>query len=196
MGSKLGRWSIAASLAILQGCAMFSAGKLGPVPPWPAAGGGPSRSVSVVVAVDSAVNGKATDAQPAYIDVCREQTLRAYRDSGLFSQVSSGSAVADRRAEVRISDRGEVSTVMAFITGLTLFLVPSSASVELTVSLTVKDQNGRSVGTFVKSEDLTMWQHLTMLFVMPFNSPRSVQDETLYDLNRAAIVDAHRAGAI
>lgn len=143
---------------------------------------------------EATVNGAKQEVNAAFLNVWRAQTLRAYQDSELFTLASTDPSDTDLRAEVKVLDRGEGSLAMAFLTGLTLYLIPSSATDELTVTTAVKDRSGATLGTFERSEAVTMWQQLFLVFAMPFNFPGSVVKETLYDLNRATIADARDRG--
>jgi hypothetical protein len=140
------------------------------------------------------MNGKEVQVDTQFLNASRALALKAYRDSGLFSQVSSGLGTTDLRAEVRFVDNGHGSLAMAFLTGLTLYLIPSSATDELTVKTTIKDANGNLLGSFEKAESITQWQELFMVFAMAGHSADTVSKSTVYDLHRATITEAHANG--
>jgi hypothetical protein len=148
----------------------------------------------VVVHAKANVNGKDVEPPARLVSVWRDQTVRAYRDAGLFSEVRTGSAPADVQAEVTLKERGQTSIALAVITGLTLYLVPSSATSEVTAKTELRDRNGTIVGTFEKSETLTMWQQLFLIVATPFSSPSAVAEATIYDLSRATISEASARG--
>ena len=100
---------------------------------------------------------------------------------------------SDFRAEISILDKGEYSPVMSFITGFTMFLIPSTATATMTVTTALKDRNGGTLGSFEKSESVTMWMELFLAFAMPF---RSLDQLPIYDLNQATILEARSKGAL
>lgn len=182
-------------LSFSLGCVVFRAGQL------PSGSFGPpeskaSKSISVIVSGKAIVNGKDVDVPPSFLAVWQEQTAKAYKDSGLFSDVKEGVAETDLRAEVQITDQAKASSVLAFFTALTLFIIPSYGTDELFVKTTIKDRNATKVGTFEKSETLRVWTQFFLIIAMPFNSPRSVVRGTIYDLNRVIINEAHAKGAL
>jgi hypothetical protein len=182
-------------LVTLCGCATFRSGEC-EVESWTAAS--PQRtldkSISVLVAGEASFNGKEAEVTSKILNVWREQTVRAYRDSGLFTSVTSAPSGTDLRAEIKIEDRGEGSLAMAFLTGLTLYLIPSKASDALTTTTVFRDQEGKELSRHSKSESIVLWQQLFMLFAMPANNPFSTTKDVIYDLNRATLVEAFPEG--
>ena len=181
-------------LSFFCGCASFRAGNLPPVSQWPPQPTMKGKSVSIVVSGEAILNGKEQEVSANFIEIWREPTVKAYHESGLFSEVKTGLTETDLRAEVKIVDRGKVNLGSAFLTGLTLYLIPSNGTDELVVKTTIKDGEGKTLGTFEKSETITLYQQLFLIFAMPFNFPGSVVKKTLYDLNRATIIEAHSKG--
>jgi hypothetical protein len=182
-------------MSFFSGCASFRAGNL-PPSEWSPESVAQNQSIDVIVSGESIVNGKEQDPNAKCLETWNEQVLKAYNDSGLFSEVKTGIAETDLRSEVKILDRGEVNLGLAFITGLTLYLIPSKASDEITIQTKIKDREGKILGTFEKSETINTWQQLFLIFGTPFNFPGTVTKETLYDLNRAIINEAHMQGVI
>jgi hypothetical protein len=117
--------------------------------------------------------------------------IRAYQDSGIFSDIKIGTADTDFRAEINIADRGEGNSVMPYVSGFTMGLIPCSASDTYTLSTTLKDRSGLTLGTIQKQETATLWIQLFLVFVMPF---RSADEDIVYDLNRATILEARGKG--
>lgn len=177
-------------------CASFRAGNLPPISQWPPAQVEKEKSISLIISGESIVNGKDTEVNSRMLSIWRDQTFAAYRESGLFSFVEVGLAENDLRAEVKILDQGSYNAGLAFLTGFTLYLIPSKASDEFIVKTTIKDEEGNTLGSFEKSENINFWQQLFLIFALPANSPISVPEETLYDLNRATIIEAHSQGII
>ncbi|MDY6952467.1 MAG: hypothetical protein SWE60_13215 [Thermodesulfobacteriota bacterium] len=142
------------------------------------------------------LNGNIYQAHPKTMKTWRGQTIKAYEDSGMFSVVREGADEADLEAEVMIVDKADPNSFFAFITGLTLYVIPSKATDKFTVQTTIRDREGKTVGTFERSETVSLWQQVLLILAMPFNWPSSVAKEALYDLNRATIMDAYSQGIL
>ena len=181
-------------LCVSSGCASFREGNVPRARSSPQSPRGKQQSISVSVQGAVILDGNIYQANRETTDNWRSQTIKAYRDSGLFSEVKGDADEADLYAEVVIVDKGDPNALLAFITGLTLYIVPSKATDEFTVKAAIRDKDGKILGRFEKSETVILWQQLFMVFAMPSNWPESVAKEALYDLNRAIIRDAYFQG--
>jgi hypothetical protein len=171
------------------GCIMYREGQLPPTMQWPPDVKQPKPTISLIVTGQSTLNGSVKkDSEDYYLEEWPRDTVRAYQDSGLFSEVRQAAVDSDLRAEIRILDNTESSSVMSFITGITLYLIPSTVTETMTVTTTLKDRNGSTLRSFEKSESLTTWVELFLAFAMPF---RSMDHLSVYELNRATILEAH-----
>ncbi|NOT24342.1 MAG: hypothetical protein HOP22_16690 [Nitrospiraceae bacterium] len=195
------RWKLlwAAVLMVIavganSGCIMYREGDLPPITQWPPVVKQTKPTISLIVTGQAILNGSVKEGSgDYYLEEWRRDTVRAYQDSGLFSEVRQTAVESDLRAEIRILDKTESSPVMGFITGFTLFLVPSSVTETMTVTTALKDRKGTTLGSFEKSERLTTWVELFLAFAMPF---RSMDHLSIYDLNRATIVDARASKGV
>ena len=145
-----------ASLSI--GCVGFRGPNLASSP-WPPAESGVKKAVAVEIL------GPRGDFGTQF----QKQALKAYEDSNLFSEVRTGSASADIHAEIRVTVRGHANLLMARLTGVTLYLIPSSASDEYTATTRFKDASGNLIATTTKTQTVTLWQQLFLIFLMPTN---------------------------
>lgn len=93
-----------------------------------------------------------------------------------------------------ITDQGEASVGLAFVTGLTFILVPSHVPEGFIVRTTYLDRAGKTLGTFEKTEYYDTWIQLFLFPVMPFKFPGTVIRDILFDLNRNTILEAHQQG--
>jgi hypothetical protein len=134
------------------------------------------------------------DVPQRMIDVWQAAAEKAYKDSGYFSDIKIGAAETDLRAEIHFTDRGEANNALAFLSGFTMTLIPANAHGEMLVKTTLKNKEGKELGTFEKKEALSFWIQFFLIFIMPFNWPNTVITEMLYDLNRATIAQADGAG--
>lgn len=196
VGKKLNKFAvIGLVLILLPSCASFRGNRLEPISSWPPAAGAPKKTISIITKGFASVNGGATAVVwPEILEDWNEIVVKAYTDSGLFSQVVSGEGQTDLQAEIEILDQGKGNVVMALLTGLTLFIFPSSATDTFTIKTAIKDKNGNVLGSFEKKDSVVLWQQVLLVFVMPFKFPVSVVDQTLTDINRATIHEAYAQG--
>lgn len=180
----------------LEGCAAFRGGETKPPSSWPLSSGPGKQSISLIVTGEGMVNGRKVDTHPAALKAWQAAAERAYKDSGLFSDVQGSAADTDLRAEIHVIDRGNANQGLAFLSGFTMTLVPAYAKGEYRIKTTLKDKEGKEVGSFETKESFSFWIEFFLVFVMPFNWPNTVASELLYDLNRSAIDQALAAGAL
>ena len=184
------------TLSLLSGCASFREGNVPRAQPASQRAVTEGKTISVKVYGAVILSGDIYQANPETLKKWRRQTIKAYEDHDIFSVVRGDAGESDLHAEVMIIDRGDPNRFLAFITGLTLYIIPSKVTHEITVKTTIKDGDGNTLGNFEKSETITLWQQLLMIFAMPFNLPESVNREALYDLNRATLKEAHGQGIL
>lgn len=182
------------ALVLLSGCASFRDGANPPITAWPPQGSPKTKTIALQVSGHAIVNDEQKDVNVNFLEVWRTETIRAYESSGLFAAVKSGTDPADLYADVKITDKGEISIGMAVLTGLTLYLIPSKAHECFTVKTTYKDKNGTVVGSADKSECFDFWQQLFLLPAMFSNFPSTVAKEILVDLNRNTILESRAKG--
>ena len=148
-------------------------------------------SISIVVTAKN-IN---VDRPLVNLGIQRKSTIKAYAESGAFSSVKPENADTDLRAEVHFLCEGPEETIvsyaLAFVSGFTMTLIPIKVLNEYVVTTLLKDRHGNVLGSFKKSETISQWIQLFLIFMMPFNRPFSVPEETFYDLNRATIHEAH-----
>jgi hypothetical protein len=83
------------------------------------------------VSGEALINGEMRDVPQQAIAAWEHVAEKAYRESGVFSDVKIGAADTDLRAEIHMLDRGEASMAMALLSGLTLTLIPTKAEDEI-----------------------------------------------------------------
>jgi hypothetical protein len=184
------------SLSSLSGCAAFRTGEFKPSTSWPLATTPGKQSISLLVTGEAIVNGMRQDVPQRAIQHWQDAAAKAYKDSGLFSDVKTGAAETDLRAEIHVLDHGEANKGMAVLSGLTLTLLPAHGEEEFVVKTTLKNKEGQDLGTFEKKETFSFWIQFFLIFIMPFNWPNTVVTDLLYDLHRATIDQAHGAGLL
>jgi hypothetical protein len=182
------------SLSSLSGCAAFRTGEFKPPASWPLATTPGTQSISLLITGEAFVNGTQHFVPRERIQYWKDAAAKAYKDSGLFSDVKTGAAETDLRAEVHVLDRGETNNGTAFFSALTFGLLPSVHDAECIIKTTLKNKEGQDLGTFEKKGTFSYWIQLFLIFIMPFNWPDTVAADLLYDLHRVTISQAHSAG--
>jgi hypothetical protein len=173
---------------------------------WPLATERSETSISIAVSAYS----DESDANPVASDLWRKQTLRAYEDSGLFREVKSaygmgtigsltwrlGPADTDMWAKVEVRSESTSNDALFALHLVTFFLLPFRDTDVITTKTTLKDGNGKTLGTFTESERLTNWAQLLLLPMAPLEQPPSVRQRVVYDLNHASLIEAHARGIL
>lgn len=114
-----------------------------------------------------------------------------YSESKLFNLVDIDSPNKDMSIEVNVSRKVKSSTFFSVLTAMTLYLIPRRVIEEITITTRFLDRRGELVGMVEKNDSIITWHQLFMLFVLPFGPPGSVKHETILDLNRSTILEAH-----
>lgn len=159
----------------LSGCAIFRANDLpevGTLPapsaatPKPAAGYAFSTSIAMGSKRPQHENARA--AQEA-------EFVAVLRESGYFARVEKGSG-KDMNIAVELLETGDPAAMAgAVITGLSLYTIPSWATIDFEVVCKVTTTDGRSREYKLK-DTATLVQWLPMLVVFPFKSFSEIED--------------------
>lgn len=178
------------------GCAGFRGGELDETRVWPPPQSqGPKKpTLSLSLVGKGVIKGKPVPVPPAMADRWCRGTQETYASSGLFSELLPPGKQADLRAEVEVTDTGSGSMFLAYVCGLTLTVFPCRGKDEFTWKTTFKDSSGAVRGVVEKKESSIMWIQFFLIFVLPFDSPASMAQEVMRDLNRSTILDAMERG--
>jgi hypothetical protein len=149
---------LAVIIALLSsGCAAFRSGNFQPISQWPPENAVKGKSICIMVSGEGIVNGKEQEVNSKFIEAWRKQTVKAYKDSGLFSAVKTGLPDPDDlRAEIKIMDRGEGNIGLAFLSGLTLLVIPCNSTDEIIIKTTLKNKDGDTLSVYEKSDAVTV----------------------------------------
>lgn len=187
------RTALAALVALLlPACASFQGDRLGPVPDVSPPQSKPT--VSVAVFGEARLSGEKRDLPRTALERYKEATREAYEESDFFSDVRMGLEESDLRAEVKITNSGNPNYGLAFLSGLTLMIIPAKATDIFEVETSFKDRSGATLGEFSRTEEMDTWIELLLIVAAPFAWPGSVLHDTLVDTNDAVLHDAADAG--
>ncbi len=208
---KLSTFVLAGAVLFLNHCAMYRGKDRPVIANWPPAA--PSQKPSVKLVFVEHVHYANGTTVPQYVspfigEAKRKELMardleemgknvhRAFEESGLVTLVPEGSAKADYTAEVRFRSHEKFSEANAFLTGFFGFLPPTKTRLILTETATIKDAAGKELGKLEKSETLSFWMQLFLIFYSPFAWPTTVGNASLYDLGRAIVLDANAKGLL
>jgi len=188
------------SLALALAVAVSSAGcvTVRSAPPaftdvWPPAEGGPRPTLTLVVSGGAVVDGIPRDLGPI-LDDWGWATNRAYRESGLFSDVLLRAGRSDLHAAVTLRAEVQQSDVLTALSYLTLLIIPNVVTTEIIVATSITTDKGEPLGTIEVRGRSRTWYQLLLLPVTPFFEPHGVSPEIVYDLNRQTIATLHGRG--
>jgi hypothetical protein len=180
---------LACALLSLTGCISYSQHNLVLVEQWPpAAPIEQKQSAYIKVDAQYLFNDEARAGgfnQANLENLIKQQYLGSER----FSRVITAQETSDLYVNIRVSNHERGSLAAAFITGLTLFVIPSKHSNELTMTTTFKDADGKVLGRVEKRETITTWMQLLLIFGLPFNESA---DNILIQLTQSSLEEAVR----
>ncbi len=176
---RIRRRVTAALLCVLASCAAFRDHKLEPITGWPPPS--PTQKPAINVLVTGNVAGSLKGAW-------RAQAVRALKDSGQFSSVTSTTRTdAPLTATLDVTYAKTENRGLMALSGFTLFLIPVPAG---RGSFTVKTsfaERGKLRGVTTRSEGCEIWVHLLLIFAAPF----ATEDSAYYDCMRSSLMEAH-----
>lgn len=160
-----------ACVCSLAACAGFSGNTLPRVDTFPALASAPAQKPSVALSVSfrQFLNG-------APVTLLRGTAENAHRtrlagileESGYFSAVHTDGTEADLTLEVAFKDEGSGSMGMAFLTGLTFYLVPSFTTDNFVLDAKLTERASGQEHEVHLEEFVTQWQQILLLPLMPF----------------------------
>jgi hypothetical protein len=115
--------------------------------------------------------------------------------SGLYSTVSVTNQDPDITITVQMDDKGSGSMGMAFLTGLTLYIVPSSATDLYKVSAKVRNHRTGVEGVVELEDFVTQWQQILLLPLLPFTMAPVVANGVQNNLMDTLAIRVHEVAA-
>lgn len=184
---------LATLLLSLTGCATYSHDDLTPVKQWPPASSGTTKpSVYLKVDGEYLLNNKAMGGGFNQAKLA-ELVLKEFQGSQQFGQVALTQQTADLYVSVQVTNHERSSIPAAFITGFTLFVIPSKHSNTLSMRSVFKDSEGKELGRVEKHETLTTWMQLLLIVALPFNESA---DNVLTQLAQSSLEEAVQKGLV
>ncbi|SFB06570.1 hypothetical protein [Pseudomonas sp. NFPP24] len=178
------------AIVLLAGCVSYSQNELPVVQSWPPTAHTPLQKPTVVVrtTVLNQVNGGPASAATGAMAVASETAVaEGFRQSERFARVSTDKLESDIYAEATLYNNEQFSLASAFITGVTFFIIPSTAKNTFTLETVFKSKDGKELGRVRKSESVRTWMHAVLIVAIPFQ--KNTQD-VVHALTRSTLEEA------
>lgn len=161
-----------ASVAQISGCATFHSNNVKPIQQFPQTST-QKHSVSINFHYTVNINESTVNSKPAE-NALSTRCIERFTASKLFSQVAANQPNADIQVNIDMKDDAHPNLGMAFLTGLSLFLIPSHSSDHYFINAEIKNtKNGKSTKVAM-DESLDLYQQILLLPLAPFMNPFSV----------------------
>lgn len=174
----------------LTGCLSYSHHDLAPVPQWPLSAPAADAKPSVYVRLNGEYlfNDRP---RAGGIDVARWEKILvdSYTASGAVASVTTAKTQSDVYVYATLVNHEKGSMPLAYISGFTFGVIPTTFDNTLTLKTVYKDRDGKVLGQVEKSETVTTWIQLVLIFAMPFNASL---DDTIKHLSQSSIEEALR----
>jgi hypothetical protein len=121
--------------------------------------------------------------------------LKAFQDSGFFSEIKTDGSQADLHVTVKSVVRNQENLGGAVLVGLTLFLAPGKVTDHYLVTrMTFKNREGKVLGKFEGKATGAQWLGLLSVFGLSFRDmPFADTEDAAY---RAILIEARQKGVI
>ena len=161
------------AFASIAGCATFPGKVLPEVTSFPVATNKPS--VNVTLSFRQNTNGQPNNIGEKTGELkLQKKVIERFEKSGLYSSVSAVDQNSDFTVTTSVIDEGSGSIGLAFLSGFTFCLIPSSATDTYKVTAVVK-KNKTDVEKTIELEDsTTTWFQIFLLPLLPFKFPPAI----------------------
>lgn len=185
--------TLLAIIVFLTGCMTYSHNKLGDADQLLiiAASKSDKPSINLRVTAERQFNKKPQVLHPAVMAKWEESVVKHYKESELFSAVKTGRNISDIYADVVIVNNEEGNLFLAFLSGFTLMVLPAKGDNIITIETTFKDAAGNIKGKVIKTEKVTTWIQLLLIFGMPFSVST---DDVFGQIIKHTLAEAEVAG--
>ncbi|MFK3799704.1 hypothetical protein [Pseudomonas sp. NPDC088444] len=91
------------------------------------------------------------------------------KQSERFQSVTTDKTESDVYVYATLRNQETGSFASAILTGATLYVIPTTFDNKLVLETVYKDRDGKTLGRVEKSETVTTWMQLLLVFALPFN---------------------------
>lgn len=175
---------------LLSGCVSYSQHELPEVQTWPPTANAPAQKPTAFVRTTSLYHvnsGPGNTAAGNQAAQWEKAVADSFRQSNRFSRVSTDKVDSDIYVDATLHNNEQYSVASAIITGVTFFIIPSTAKNTFTLETVFKDKDGKELGRISKSESVRTWMQLVLIVGIPFqaNTAQVVEALTRSTLDEA-----------
>lgn len=154
----------------LGGCVSYSQHDLPAVENWPLASQQKSTKPTAYVRFTAlhTFNGEQR-AGGTNVSAWEKVLIDNFNQSGRFQRVTTDKVESDVYVYASLRNEETGNTGSAILSGITLLVIPTVAHNRLVLETVYKDRDGKVLGRIEKSETVTTWMQLLLVFALPFN---------------------------
>ncbi|TVT86129.1 hypothetical protein [Pseudomonas sp. H3(2019)] len=153
----------------LTGCISYSQHNLPPLEQWPPVQARQEKPNAYLhVTTQSQFNGELSGSAVNQILV-EKSLLETFKESGQFQSVTTQKVDSNLYITANLTNNEQGNVASAFLTGFTLFVIPTTFSNTFTLETVFKDSDGKVLGKIVKQESTRTWMQLLLVVGIPFN---------------------------
>ncbi|MHC8407804.1 hypothetical protein [Pseudomonas sp. TMB3-21] len=153
----------------LTGCISYSKHELAAVEQWPPAQARQDKPTAYLhVTTQQQFNGELSGGggDAALVE---KSMLDTFKESGQFKNVTTDKVESNLYVTSTLTNNEQGNMASAFLTGFTLFVIPTTYSNTFTLETVFKDQDGKLLGKIVKQESTRTWLQILLIVGLPFN---------------------------
>lgn len=187
--NKLLTGLLAITLLSLTGCISYSQKQLAEVRQWPPAEPQLQKRTAYLKVESQTLHNDAPRAGGFNASNLEQLLVSNYQSSERFERVTTAQETSDLYVDITVRNNERSSLPLAFISGLTLMVIPATADNELSMETVFRDGAGKELGRIEKKETITTWMQLVFVFALPFNQSA---DGILQQLTQSTLEEAAR----
>lgn len=153
----------------LTGCISYSKHELAAVEQWPPAQARQDKPTAYLrVTTQQQFNGELAGGG-GNAALVEQSMLDTFKESGQFKNVTTDKVESNLYVTSTLTNNEQGNIASAFLTGFTLFVIPTTYSNTFTLETVFKDQEGKLLGKIVKQESTRTWMQIFLIVGLPFN---------------------------
>ncbi|WP_460145526.1 hypothetical protein [Pseudomonas sp. S2_A02] len=153
----------------LTGCISYSQHELAPLDQWPPAQARQDKpSAYLHVTTQQQFNGELSGGV-GNAALVEQKMLETFKESGQFKSVTTDKVDSSLYLTSTLTNNEQGNVASAWLTGFTLFVIPTTFSNTFTLETVFKDREGNVLGKIVKQESTRTWMQVLLIVGLPFN---------------------------
>ncbi|UVK96918.1 hypothetical protein [Pseudomonas sp. B21-048] len=153
----------------LTGCISYSQHELAPVDQWPLVQARQDKPIAYLhVTTQQQFNGELSGGV-GNAALVEQKMLETFKESGQFKSVTTDKVDSSLYVTSTLTNNEQGNIASAWLTGFTLFVIPTTFSNTFTLETVFKDREGNVLGKIVKQERTRTWMQVLLIVGLPFN---------------------------